>query len=197
MKVKTIAMFMAVAMLMVGLVSGTLAWLTASSTEVKNEFTTSDISVTLAETKEDFKMIPGYSIDKDPKVTVDATSEACYVFVEITTGNKLEDYIEYTVDSKWTKLTKDKDGKDITKTIYYLKVDGTTYRAGEEYNVLTDNKVTVKDSVTKAMMETAETSKPTLTFKAYASQLYKNAEKQEFTAAEAWANVNPTTTPTT
>lgn len=189
MKVKTIAMIMAVAMLMVGLVSGTLAWLTASSTEVKNEFTTSDISVTLTETEKDFKMIPGYTIDKDPKVTVDATSEACYVFVKITTGNKLENYIEYTVDSKWTKLTKDKDGNDITDTIYYLKVDGTTYKAGETYNVLTDNKVTVKGSVTKAMMETAGTSKPTLTFQAHASQLYKNAEKQEFTAAEAWANI--------
>ena len=33
--------------------------------------------------------------------------------------------------------------------------------------------------------------KPTLTITAYASQLHKNATT-EFTAAEAWANVNPT-----
>ncbi len=32
---------------------------------------------------------------------------------------------------------------------------------------------------------------PTLTFTAYASQLYKSADV-EFTAAEAWENVNPT-----
>ena len=46
-------------------------------------------------------------------------------------------------------------------------------------------------------METAKTSQPTLTFKAYASQLYKSAG-DEFTAAQAWANIaNPTATPAT
>lgn len=38
------------------------------------------------------------------------------------------------------------------------------------------------------MMETAKTSKPTLTITAYASQLHKNAS-ETFTPAQAWANI--------
>ena len=39
-------------------------------------------------------------------------------------------------------------------------------------------------------IDTGAAAKPTLKITAYASQLHKNAAT-EFTAAEAWANVNP------
>lgn len=56
----------------------------------------------------------------------------------------------------------------------------------QEFPVLADDRVAVKDSVTKEQMEalTAE-SYPTLTFTAYAVQLYKT-NGTSFTAAEAW-----------
>ena len=64
------------------------------------------------------------------------------------------------------------------------------------FHILKDDQVSVKETVTKTNMATAETSNPTLTFTAYASQLYKNnnATGNTFTAAEAWANAQPATT---
>ena len=53
--------------LAVAAVGGTLAWLTDSTQEVKNTFTTSDIDITLAETTgTSYKMVPGFTITKDP-----------------------------------------------------------------------------------------------------------------------------------
>ena len=52
--------------------------------------------------------------------------------------------------------------------------------------MLADNAVTVKSAVTKAMLETAKTDAPTLTFKAYAVQ-----KDNVVSATDAWAKVNP------
>ena len=66
MKKKTIALVLA-CVICVGIgIGGTLAWLTATTDDVTNTFTTSDINITLAETKTDFKMVPGCTIEKDP-----------------------------------------------------------------------------------------------------------------------------------
>nr|MDY5756504.1 hypothetical protein [Eubacteriales bacterium] len=87
MKKKGLALVLALTLLVVGVVAGTLAWLTAKSDVVTNTFTTSDINITLEETEggtnKEFKMIPGWTIEKDPKVTVVAGSEDCYLFVKV------------------------------------------------------------------------------------------------------------------
>lgn len=186
MKKKGLALFLALTLLVVGVVAGTLAWLTAKSDVVTNTFTTSDIKVELKETTgTEYKMIPGYTISKNPKATVLAGSEECYLFVKLDKSASFDTYLEYVIADGWTKL----DGVD---TVYYRVVDGTTNQIGTPYSVLKDDQVTVKGEVTKAMMDglTTETL-PKLTVTAYASQLHKNATT-EFTAAEAWANVNPT-----
>ena len=67
MKKKGLAMVLALVLLAVCAVSGTLAWLTAKSDTVVNTFTTSDIKVELTETNETYKMVPGYDIHKDPR----------------------------------------------------------------------------------------------------------------------------------
>ena len=74
MKKKGLLLILALTLLVTAITGGTLAWLTAESDEVVNKFTTSDISVELKETKTVFKMIPGYTIDKDPKAKVLAGS---------------------------------------------------------------------------------------------------------------------------
>ena len=56
--------------------------------------------------------------------------------------------------------------------------------------VLLDNKVTVKGTVTKEMMEALGNDIPTLSFTAYAHQLYENEKGDEFTPAEAWENIS-------
>lgn len=187
MKKKGLALFLALTLLVVGVVAGTLAWLTAKSDVVTNTFTTSDIKVELEETTgTEYKMIPGYAISKNPKATVLSGSEECYLFVKLDKSTNFDTYLEYVIADGWTKL----DG--VTDTVYYRVVDGTTNQIGTAYSVLKGDQVTVKGEVTKAMMDglTTETL-PKLTVTAYASQLHKNATT-EFTAAEAWANVNPT-----
>ena len=195
MKKKGLAMVLALVLLAVCAVSGTLAWLTAKSDEVTNTFTASDIEVKLDETKgttvtggKEFKMIPGYTISKDPKATVLAGSEECYLFVKLDKSTNFDTYLEYFIADGWTKLD------DVADTVYYRVVDGTTNQIGKAYSVLKGDQVTVKDSVTKEQMnalDAAGAEKPTLTITAYASQLYKSAG-EKFTAAEAWKNVNPT-----
>lgn len=183
MKKKGLAMVLALVLLAVCAVSGTLAWLTAKSDTVVNTFTTSDIKVELTETNETYKMVPGYDIHKDPKAKVLAGSEECFLFVKLEKSQNFDDYLEYTIADGWAKL----DG--VTDTVYYRKV--LTKDINTAYSVLANDQVTVKGEVTKAMMDglTTETL-PKLTITAYASQLYKSAGV-EFTAAEAWANVTP------
>lgn len=167
-------------------VGGTVAWLTAQTGPVVNTFTTSNIKVELKETTgTNYKMIPGYTISKDPKATVLDGSEECYLFVKLDESTNFDDYMTYEMADGWTAL-KDVNG------VYYREVK--TADIGTPYSVLKNNQVTVKDSVTKEQMNALDNgtaANPTLTVTAYASQLYKNAT-ETFSAAEAWANVNPT-----
>lgn len=189
MKKKGLALVLALTLLVVGVVAGTLAWLTAKSDVVTNTFTTSNIKVELKETNgPEYKMIPGYTITKDPKATVLAGSEECYLFVKLDKSTNFDDYMTYEMADGWTAL-KDVNG------VYYREVK--TADIGKAYSVLKDNQVTVKDTVTKEQMNALDVEgavKPTLTITAYASQLYKNAT-ETFSAAKAWENVNPTTNP--
>ena len=191
MKKKGLALFLALTLLVVGVVAGTLAWLTAKSDVVTNTFTTSDIKVELKETTgTSYKMIPGYTITKDPKVKVLADSEECYLFVKLEKSTNFDSFMTYAMADGWTALP----GVD---DVYYRVVtaDGRegTSKINVPYSVLKDDKVTVSGSVTKANMNAlTEATYPTLTVTAYASQLYKS-NTDKFTPAEAWANINPGT----
>lgn len=182
MKKKTLALVLALTLVVVGVVSGTLAWLTAKSNVVTNTFTTSDIKVKLEETTgENYKMIPGYTISKDPKATVLAGSEECFLFVKLDKSANFDDYLEYVIAEGWTKL------EGVTDTVYYRKV--VTADIGKAYSVLANDQVTVSGDITKEQMNAFTTATlPKLTITAYASQLYKSAGV-EFTAAEAWNNI--------
>ena len=186
MKKKGLTLVLALTLLVVGVVAGTLAWLTAKSDVVTNTFTTSDIKVELKETTgPEYKMIPGYTITKDPKATVLTGSEECYLFVKLEKSQNFDDFLTYEMDEGWTKL------EGVTDTVYYRVVDGTTNQIGTPYSVLKDDQVTVKGSVTKEQMNALDAegvAKPTLTITAYASQLHKNAT-ETFSASEAWNNI--------
>ena len=188
MKKKAFALFLALALVVGGVVGGTVAWLTAKSAVVTNTFTTSDIKVELTETTgTEYKMVPGYTISKNPKATVLTGSEECYLFVKLDKSTNFDTYLEYVIADGWTQLTTDKNGNAITDLVYYREV--LTANIGTAYSVLANDQVTVKDTVTKTMMNAlTEATRPTLTFTAYASQLYKSAG-EKFTAAEAWANI--------
>ena len=188
---KSLALVLALVLVIGCVAGGTLAWLNAKTEEVKNTFSTSDIGVTLGETTNTYKMVPGWTIAKDPKATVTSGSEDCYLFVKVEKSNNFDTYMDMAIDSQWTAL-EDQTG------VYYIKIDEDSEKI-VAYNVLgegkvtyenveyawADNQVLVKPTVTEAMMKTAKTSQPTLTFTAYAVQLMKN-NTTEFSAAEAW-----------
>lgn len=190
---KVLVLVASIALALACTVGATLAWLTASTDTVTNTFTTSDIGVTLKETKTDFKMIPGYTIAKDPKVTVTTGSEECWLFVKVEKSANFDTYLTYKIADGWEEGTGTGTGEGkngVPVGVYYRKV--TTSSIGTEFSVLKNDQVSVKDTVTKTDMTAAGTNKPTLKFTAYASQLYKSAGT-EFTPAEAWSNANPTT----
>lgn len=179
MKKKTLALLAALVLVIGCIIGGTLAWLTAKTDAVVNTFSTSDIEITLTETEEEYKMIPGWTIHKDPKATVVAGSEECFLFVKLDKSTNFDQYMTYGVADGWMALEGVED-------VYYREVK--TADMGTEFSVLKDDQVTVKGEVTKEMMAAAESNEPTLTITAYASQLYKN-NTETFTVAEAWQNV--------
>lgn len=191
MKTKTIAMILAMVMMVVGLVGATLAWLTDKTSTITNTFTTSNISVTLEETTgTEYKMIPGYTIGKDPKATVVTGSEECWLFVKVEKSENFDDYMTYKMADGWTLVEGETD-------VYARKV--VAKDIGTAYSVLENDQVTVKDTVSKKMMDDIDkqtVAQPTLKFTAYASQLHKNAT-EEFSAAQAWKNVKDSTSSST
>lgn len=200
---RSIALLVAIALLIGCAAGGTMAWLTMKTDTVVNTFTTSDVTITLSETTgDDYKMVPGLVLPKDPKVTVAAGSEACWLFVEIEKSTNYDDYLElYEVADGWTQG----DGALIPDNVYYR-----TAVANDNFYVLADNDpdvasdadngyVVVKADVTKADMalidgvvdtidRTAEAeiaARPTLTFTAYAIQ-----QAGFDTVQEAWDEIS-------
>ena len=187
--------------LIVGVAGGaTFAWLTAKSDTVTNTFTYGDINITLEEKTGDFyKIIPGVDIGKDPKVTVKAGSEACWLFVKVEEENWPEfadgegenavRKVNYDIADGWTKG----DGTNIPANVYYREVAANAANAADqEFPVLKGNKITVSDTLTKIDISGILTTKPKLSITAYAIQ-----KDGMGTAAKAWAAIPDTTTDTT
>lgn len=156
-------------------VAGTYAYLTDTTGPVKNTFTVGNVNIDLAETTTDYKMVPGTTIAKDPKVTVEADSEACWLFVKVEKSANFDSFLTYAMADGWTKL---EDG------VFYRQVAASG--TNQDFTVLANNTVSVKPGVTKAMMDgLTDETRPTLTFTAYACQADGFAS-----AAAAWAEVN-------
>lgn len=191
MNAKKIVAALLAAVLLIGVgVGGTLAWLMDSTGTITNTFSTSDIEVGLKETTTNYQMIPGHTITKDPKAWVDTGSVPAYLFVKVEKSSNFDTYMEEPViGAAWTNL-------DGVEGVYYKTVVGNEDMGeGAAISILEGDKVKVKDTVTKEMMNalTAD-SYPKLTFTAYAHQLYKDSG-ETFTPAQAWANLNPPATP--
>lgn len=190
---KAIALGLAVLMIVAASVAGTVAWLQDSTTEVKNTFTPTTVDVELDESDVlDLDMIPGHTIVKDPKAMVVAGSVDSYLFVKVEKSANFDSFMTYEIADGWTELT---SATEENYKVYYREVidasdENDANNIGDQYPILKENKVSVKENVTKQMMDTltAETY-PTLTFTAYATQLYKS-NGAKFTPAEAW-NIAP------
>ena len=175
---KVVALTLAAGLLVGGTVGGTLAWLMDKTTSVVNTFTVGDINITLTENATDFKMIPGNTITKDPVITVEGGSEACWLFVKIEetesqdsqivngSDNKTEDtYIIYDLVNDWTQLNGNPG-------VYYRSVGALA--EDQTFKVLAEDKVSVPNTVSKDMLnELSKDPDPLvleLSFTAYAVQ---------------------------
>lgn len=184
--VRTLVVMLALVLMVGCAVGGTLAWLVAKTDPVVNAFTYGDINITLTEvTGSNYKIIPGVEIAKDPKVTVKAGSEACWLFVKVDEenwptfkeANNETKKVSYTLADGWIELV---------PGVYYREVGAVS--ADTDFEVLEGNKVTVSENLTKAEVNSiAEGNQPKLTFTAYAVQKDGIAD-----AATAWGKVNTT-----
>ena len=163
-------------------VGGTAAWLAAKSEPIASTFTFGDINITLTETNHQegpTKIIPGVDIPKALKVTVQANSVDCWLFVKVEqTGTFVPDKVTYAIADGWIQG----DGSPIPEDVYYRQVNGAT--ADMEFSVLKGDKITVSKELTKE--EIQNITGPTLTFTAYAVQ-----KEGINTAADAWAVAAP------
>lgn len=179
---KLVVAMLAVTLLIGCAIGGTVAWLTAKTDAVVNTFTYGDINITLAETTgTDYKIIPGKDINKDPKVTVKANSEACWLFVKVEeAGTFVANKVTYSIATGWTQG----DGTKIPSDVYYRSV--TAFNTDQVFSVLSGDKITVSDELTKAEINdlNGAAKTPTLTFTAYAVQKDGIAD-----AATAWTKV--------
>lgn len=190
---KPVALIMALVLLVGGVIGGTVAWLIATPDPVVNTFTYGDINIDLDETDtkldddndpntNEYEMMPGQPITKDPVVTVKAESEEMWLFVKLEKSSNFDTFMEYTVADGWTALS----GVD---GVYYQHITAEDVAtADKEIAVIKDDTVTVKESVTKEQLNALDSGSsenyPTLTVTAYAVQYAGNA-----TADDAWAKV--------
>ncbi len=185
MKKKSLITVLALVLVFAVAVGGVVAWLTATTAPVVNTFTVGDINITLTETgavenAKTYSVVPGDTQSKDPKVTVEKGSEACWLFVKVTEANntmtvgketqKIVNYSVITGNNGWTQLMVDGENVD---GVYYREVSADK-ETDQSFYVLTGNgtygngEVTINDNVAKGQITDA--NKPTLTFTAAAVQ---------------------------
>lgn len=202
MKKKTVALLLALVLVFGVAAGGTIAWLIDQTAEVKNTFTYGDISIKLTETwntdadkdGEDDSwtayMAPGYSYTKDPEVTVEANSVDCYLFVKFEQSN--DSLLTYTSTlnptNGWTQGEGEGEGKNgVPTNVWYRTVK--SQNGDQSWSLILGNTVSVDDSVTKEQVKALGNKTATLTYTAYACQLYKD-NNTPFTPAEAWDKAN-------
>ena len=147
---KVVALLLCAVLLVVGSVTGTMAYLTSKAT-VTNTFTVGNVAITLDEKNVDGKdaggidntseirdkankypLLPGATYVKDPIVHVAAGSESCWVFVKVLNGlegieSQASGY--YSIDTQiagngWSSYTTVDDAEVYYK--YHAKSDNQT-----------------------------------------------------------------------
>ena len=195
-----LSVFIMLALVVIGSsVSGTVAWLVSKSESTVSTFTLGDINITLAESDfgSQLKIIPGVDIKKDPKVTVMANSEACWLFVKVeeSTWPDFKEADDTTRKVSYSVAVDNNGWKALEKNpgVYFREVSAEDAQKGIDYTVLAGSEncpsgvIKVSQELTKAEINNISSSEkqPSLTFTAYAVQ-----RAGIDTAAAAWATVN-------
>lgn len=130
MKKKIVALCLCIALAVVAIGGATLAYFTDTK-DVTNTFTVGNVNITLTENKwkDNSKLVPGTTIEKNPTVAVVKGSEECYVRILMTISNskewddifkadntlKIENFFEGYVPANWTYI-KNTENANNTRT---------------------------------------------------------------------------------
>jgi hypothetical protein len=135
---------------------------------VVNVFTYGDINITLKETTgENYKMVPGNTIAKDPKIIVLKDSEDCYLFVKVVNGIS---GIEVATDDGVT-ITEQLTAKgwiNLTGDIWYYNTKVTLSDADQKIPVF--DSFTLKDDADVTGYATLDNDNSKIVITAYAIQ---------------------------
>ena len=169
---KTLTIALSMVLVAAIAVTGTLAFLTASSTELVNKFTFGNTEVTIAEPtwtaalggKEAMKVVPGQTVAKDPTVTVKG-SEEVYVYAYV--NNALAEYVTIgKINGNWVAVD------DLPGLYRYNTTVTPAENVGTELEPLFET-VTISEGITQ---ETLKENNPfadpngTITVQAYVHQ---------------------------
>jgi len=181
-------------------VGGTLAYLFVETPPVTNTFVYGDINITLKEDKlladgtldkntpvdkNEYQYVPGDILNKRPYVTIRATSQKCYLFIQVEEANNTYSglngkIVDWAIDTAiWTEF-------EGASNVWYKEIDTVT-STDISYDILLNDQVSVNSGVTKTMINASDFKTPSLTFIAYAVQKDNVAS-----ASDAWRIANPT-----
>jgi len=182
-------------LLLTGAVTGTIAWLTDETPAITNTFGYADVRIRLDETDTNldgdgdpttntYKMMPGRAVDKDPKVTVSAGTNDCWLFVVLNESENFDAFMTY-------EMAQDEHGQAIwtalegAENVYWRAVDEP--QADLVFPVLRNNQVLVRAEVTLDMLRALGTGGqallPTLSIQAVAIQ--RDGSIAELASAQA------------
>ena len=212
---KAMLLVLCAVLLVAGSVMGTLAYLKAQTGTVTNAMTVGKVEITLDEAKVNvygeklakddsvwetgkeladrvadgnkYKLIPGHTYVKDPKITVAANSEASYLFVRIRNDiNGIEAADDNTIAQQmaangWTPL-------ESGSRIYYRSAAATAEEA-KEYPVFAS--FTIADDANDSEYRNNISSETVVAVTAYAVQADGFSDAQAAWKATYGAPTNP------
>ena len=176
---KFLMMMLAMVLVCVVSVAGTLAYLTATTQSVKNTFVAAELAdLVLDESKangsngnytldtntrvqaNNYTVVPGVNLPKDPKVTVKGLEQTAYLYIEVI--DALPSTITWEMRDTWTEVT-GKTGKNGGK-IYAYNAIIQPNTADQEFFIIKDDTMVVASNYEKT------TAAQELTFYAYLCQ---------------------------
>ena len=160
---KSLIIIIAVVLLCFCVAGTTFAWLMSKSQTITNTFVIGNVTIRLSEsTPRNNKLLPGDLLVEDPKVTVKADSEDCWLFIKVDKSDNFDYFMDYKIQTGWTAL----DGYE---GVYYREV--ALSDEDQVFGILLNDKIYSKDTPTKEDYEALNAStRPTIAFTAYGVQ---------------------------
>lgn len=180
----TVVLFIALVICLSTAIGGTMAWIITRTDPIVNTFTYGDINITLTETDTGkdgdsdnntnrYEMMPGKTIEKDPKVTVRKGSKDNWLFVKLEKSDNFDSFMEYSMADGWNQLFDDA-GNPVEGVFWQSVSEADVADDAKEFGIILNNQVKVKNTVTKEQLngldETDPPVYPTLSITAYAVQ---------------------------